>query len=132
MAIINIELPMLLLLAALLCSAAAWLLSTFTGFLREYRYRVTLGTTSFAVSGLMGFFSALKLEMSLLGDWLSVHPVWVLLAIAYFGYVLFGFLGCWTAVRIAARMDRKHTLSMLYSLVEDRKKRDTEGHSAPK
>ncbi len=125
MVIVNVELPLLLFLAALVCAAAAWLLGTFTGFLRGYRYRVTLGIIFFALSGLMGFFSVLKLEMSLIGDWLSERPISVLLGIAYLGYFLFGFLGCWTAVRVAARMDRNHTLSVLYSLVESQKKRDS-------
>jgi len=39
--------------------------------------------------------------------------------------LLFGFLGCWTVVRLAGRLDRKHTLSVLYNLVKEHKKRDT-------
>ena len=126
MAVINVELPMLVLIAALVFAAVAWLLATFTRFLRDYRYRVTFGSIAFAASGLMGFFAMLKLETSLFGDWLEVHPVSILLGIAYVGYLLFGFLGCWTAVRLGGRMDRKHTLSVLYSLVESRRKQDEE------
>ena len=126
MAVINIELPVLLLILALACASIAWLLGTFTHFASGYRYRIALGIIAFALSGLMGFFSMLKLETSLFGDWLSVHPVVILLGIAYLGYLLFGFLGCWTALRIGGRLDRKHTLSVLYSLVESRKKRDAE------
>jgi hypothetical protein len=129
MAVINLELPMLLLLAAMVFAVTAWLLGTFTRWpfthwFSGYRYRIALGSLAFAVSGLMGFFSSLKLEISLFGDWLASHPVSVLLAIAYTGYVLFGFLGCWTAVRIGGRMDSRHTLSVLYSLVQNGKQQD--------
>jgi hypothetical protein len=52
-------------------------------------------------------------------------PLSLLYALGYFGYLLFGFLGCWTVVRLAGRLDRKHTLSVLYNLVKEHKKRDT-------
>ena len=122
MAILNIEAPVLILVAALACAFLFWLLGTFTHFLRGYRYRVSLGTIAFPLSGLMGFICMLKLEMEVAGGWFSQHPISLLVGIAYCGYVLFGFLGCWTAVRIAGRLDSKHTLSVLYTLLEDRKK----------
>ena len=124
MAVINIEVPILILVAALALAAVTWAVGTFTSFLREHRYRVAFGLVAFAVSGLMGFFSVLKLELGAFGDWLSAHPLFITLAVAYLGYMLFGFLGCWTAVRIGGRMDRKHTLAILYSLAANRKKPD--------
>jgi hypothetical protein len=72
----------------------------------------------------MGFFSTLKFAVSVAGDWLSTRPISFLFAIAGFGYLLFGFLGCWTALRVGDKLDRKHTLSVLYNLVEEHKKRD--------
>jgi hypothetical protein len=37
---------------------------------------------------------------------------------------VFGFLGCWTVVRLAGRVDRKQTLSVLYNLLKEHKERD--------
>jgi hypothetical protein len=109
MAVVNLELPLLILVAGIACALIAWLLATFTQFLRGYRYRVsTLNAVSF------------------LGDWLAGKPMSFLLAIGCCGYFLFGFLGCWTVVRAAGRADRKHTLSVLYNLVKEHKKRDTQ------
>jgi hypothetical protein len=124
MAIFNLEVPMLVLLAALACAFLFWLVGTFTHFLRGCRYRLALGTPTFALSGLMGFLCTVKLALQVAGDWFSQRPVSFLLAIAYCGYVLFGFLGCWTALRIAGRLDSRHTLSVLYTLLEDRQKTD--------
>ena len=124
MAVVNLELPLLILLAGLACALSAWLLATFTQFLRGYRYRVSLGLIAFPLGGLMGFVSTLN-AVSVFGDWIAGKPVSFVLAIACFGYVLFGFLGCWTVVRAAGRLDRKHTLSVLYNLVKEHKKRDT-------
>lgn len=126
MAVINFELPILILVLAIVCAFLAWLLGTFTQVLRNHRYRAALGIAAFPLSGLMGFIAMLKLELGLFGEWFAVHPVYVLLGIAYAGYVLFGFLGCWTAVRIAGRLDRAHTLSVLYSILEERKKPDAD------
>jgi uncharacterized membrane protein len=122
MAIFNIEVPVLILVVALVCAFLFWLLGTFTHYLRSCRYRVALGTIAFALSGFMGFICMLKLELELAGGWFAQHPISLLVGIAYCGYVLFGFLGCWTAVRIAGRLDSNHTLSVLYTLLEDRKK----------
>lgn len=124
MAVVNLELPLLILLAGLVCALIAWLLATFTQFLRGYRYRVSLGVIAFPLGGLMGFVSTLN-AVSVFGDWIAGKPMSFVLAIGCFGYVLFGFLGCWTVVRAAGRLDRKHTLSVLYNLVKERKKRDT-------
>jgi hypothetical protein len=121
MAIINIELPLLILAAACFGSLLAWLLGTFSVFLRDHRYRVSLGLVGFALSGLMGFFCALKLEVGFFGDWFSAHSPSLLIGVAYVGYLLFGFLGCWTALRIGEHLDRKHTLSVLYSIMENKK-----------
>jgi hypothetical protein len=123
MAVVNLELPLLILFAGIALALAAWLLATFTQFLRGYRYRVTLGLIAFPLGGLMGFVSSLN-AASLLGDWLAGKPMSVLFAIGCFGYAVFGFLGCWTAVRAAGRLDRKHTLSILYNLVKEHKKRE--------
>src|SRR5271156_6058244 len=124
MAVVNLELPLLILVAGIACALIAWLLATFTQFLRGYRYRVALGLIAFPLSGLMGFFSTLN-AASVFGVYFVGKPVSLLLALGYFGYLLFGFLGCWTVVRLAGRLDRKHTLSVLYNLVKEHKKRDT-------
>jgi len=72
----------------------------------------------------MGFVSTLN-AASLFGVYFVGKPLSLLYALGYFGYLLFGFLGCWTVVRLAGRLDRKHTLSVLYNLVKEHKKRDT-------
>jgi hypothetical protein len=123
MAVVNLELPLLLLITGMVLALAAWLLATFTQWLRGYRYRVTLGLTAFPLGGLMGFVSTLN-AASVFGDWLAGKPMSFVLTLAYLGYVVFGFLGCWTVVRLAGRMDRKHTLSVLYNLVKEQKNRD--------
>jgi len=123
MAVVNLELPLLILIAGIALALAAWLLATFTQVLRGYRYRVTLGLIAFPLGGLMGFVSSLN-AASLLGDWLAGKPMSFLLAIGCLGYAVFGFLGCWTVVRAAGRLDRKHTLSVLYNLVKEHKNRE--------
>jgi len=123
-AVANLELPILILIAGVVCAVIAWLLATFTQFLRGYRYRVSLGLIAFPLGGLMGLISTLN-AASMFGDWLAGKPISYLIAIGYFGYLLFGFLGCWTVVRLAGRLDRKHTLAVLYNLVKEHKKRDT-------
>jgi hypothetical protein len=125
MAVVSLELPLLLLVAGLVCALIAWLLATFTQFLRDYRYRVTLGLIAFPLGGLMGFVSSLN-AASFFGDWLAGKPMSFVLTIGCFGYFIFGFLGCWTVVRVAGRMDQKHTLSVLYNLVKEHKKRDSQ------
>src|ERR1700761_2899597 len=112
MAVVNLELPLLLFLVGLAGALIAWLLGTFTHWLRNYRYRVTLGLIVFPLSGLMGFISTLH-ALGMFGDWLATRPMSVVVSIGYLGYALFGFLGCWTAVRIGGRWDRKHTLQVL-------------------
>ncbi len=123
MAVVNLELPLLILIAGMVLALAAWLLATFTQFLRGYRYRVSLGLIAFPLSGLMGFVSTLN-AISAFGDWLAGKPMSFVLTLGLLGYIVFGFLGCWTAVRIGGRMDRKHTLSVLYNLVKEQKNRD--------
>jgi hypothetical protein len=125
MAVVSLEFPLLILVAGIVCALIAWLLATFTQFFRGYRYRVTLGLIAFPLGGLMGFVSTLN-AVSFFGDWLAGKPMSFLLAIGCCGYFLFGFLGCWTVVRAAGRADRKHTLSVLYNLVKEHKKRDTQ------
>lgn len=121
---ISLELPLLLLVAGLALGLIAWLLGTFTQFLRPQRYRVTLGVIAFVVSGFMGFISTLN-AISALTDWLVDKSPSVALTIGFLGYVIFGFLGSWTAVRLGGRMDRKHTLSVLYNLVKEHKDRES-------
>jgi hypothetical protein len=123
MAVVNLELPILILIAGMGLALAAWLLATFTQFLRGYRYRVSLGLIAFPLGGLMGFISTLN-AASMLGDWLAAKPMSFVLTLAFLGYVVFGFLGCWTVVRLAGRVDRKQTLSVLYNLVKEHKERD--------
>jgi hypothetical protein len=123
MAVVNLELPILILIAGMVLALAAWLLATFTHFLRGYRYRVSLGLIALPLGGLMGFISTLN-AASMLGDWLAAKPMSFVLTLAYLGYLVFGFLGCWTVVRLAGRVDRKQTLSVLYNLVKEHKERD--------
>jgi hypothetical protein len=123
MAVVNLELPLLILLAGLVLALAAWLLATFTQWLRGYRYRVTFGLIAFPLGGLMGFISSLN-AASVFGDWLAGKPMSFVLTLGCLGYLVFGFLSCWTVVRVAGRMDRKHTLAVLYNLVKERKNRD--------
>src|ERR1700727_786521 len=123
MAVVNLELPLLILIAGIVCALVAWLLGTFTLWFRGYRYRLGLGLIAFPLGGLMGFISSLN-AASFFGDWLAGKPMSFVLAIGCLGYVVFGFLGCWTAVRAGGRLDRKHTLSVLYNLVKERKDRE--------
>ena len=122
MAVVNLELPLLILVAGIVCALIAWLLATFTQSFRGYRYRVTFGLIAFPLGWAMGFVSTLN-AVSALGDWLAGKPMSLLLALGCCGYLIFGFLGCWTVVRVAGRIDRKHTLSVLYNLVKEHKKR---------
>jgi hypothetical protein len=123
MAVVNLELPILILIAGMVLALGAWLLATFTNFLRGYRYRVSLGLIAFPLGGLMGFISTLN-AASMLGDWLAGKPMSFVLSLAFLGYLVFGFLGCWTVVRLAGRVDRKQTLSVLYNLIKEHKERD--------
>jgi hypothetical protein len=123
MAVVNLELPILILIAGMVLALGAWLLATFTQFLRGYRYRVSLGLIAFPLGGLMGLVSTLN-AAGMLGDWLAAKPMSFVLTLAYLGYLVFGFLGCWTVVRLAGRVDRKQTLSVLYNLVKEHKERD--------
>jgi hypothetical protein len=123
MAVVNLELPILILIAGMVLALGAWLLATFTQFLRGCRYRVSLGLIAFPLGGLMGLISTLN-AASMLGDWLAGKPMSFVLTLAYLGYLVFGFLGCWTVVRLAGRVDRKQTLSVLYNLVKEHKERD--------
>ena len=123
MAVVNLELPLLILIAGIVCAFAAWLLATFTQWFRGYRYRVSLGLIAFPLGGLMGFLSTLN-AVSMFGDWLAGKPISFILTLAWLGYCIFGFLGCWTVVRVAGKLDRKHTLSVLYNLVKEHKDRN--------
>jgi hypothetical protein len=123
MGVVSLELPLLILVIGFVCALATWLLATFTHFLRGHRYRVTFGLIAFPLSGLMGFISTLN-AISVFGDWLAGKPMSFIFAIGCAGYFIFGFLGCWTAVRLGGRMDRKHTLAVLYNLVKEQKERE--------
>jgi hypothetical protein len=123
MAVVNLELPILVLIAGIVLALGAWILATLTQYLRGYRYRVSLGLIAFPLGGLMGFISTLN-AASMLWDWLAAKPMSFVLTLAYLGYLVFGFLGCWTVVRLAGRVDRKQTLSVLYNLVKEHKERD--------
>jgi hypothetical protein len=125
MAVVNLELHVLLLFAGMVAGLIAWLVGTFTHWLREYRYRVALGLIAFPLSGLMGFVSTLHV-LSMFTEWQIDFPIRYVFTVAYCGYVLFGFLGCWTIVRIAGRWDRKHTLQVLYNLVRERKNSESD------
>ena len=123
MAVVNLELPLLILIAGIVCALVAWLLATFTQWFRGYRYRLALGLVAFPLGGLMGFISTLN-AASMFGDWLAGKPMSFILTLAWLGYLVFGFLGCWTVVRVAGKVDRKHTLSVLYNLVKEQKDRN--------
>jgi hypothetical protein len=123
MAVVNLELPLLILIAGIVCALVAWLLATFTPWFRGYRYRLALGLIAFPLGGLMGFLSTLN-AVSMFADWFAGKPISFILTLAWLGYFVFGFLGCWTVVRLAGKLDRKHTLSVLYNLVKERKDRN--------
>jgi hypothetical protein len=125
MAVVNLELPLLILIAGIVCALVAWLLATFTQWFRGYRYRLALGLVAFPLGGLMGFISTLN-AASMFGDWLAGKPMSFILTLAWLGYLVFGFLGCWTVVRVAGKVDRKHTLSVLYNLVKEHKDRNSQ------
>jgi hypothetical protein len=125
MAVVNLELPLLILIAGIVCALVAWLLATFTQWFRGYRYRLALGLIAFPLGGLMGFISTLN-AASMFGDWLAGKPMSFILTLAWLGYLVFGFLGCWTVVRVAGKLDRKHTLSVLYNLVKEHKDRNSQ------
>jgi hypothetical protein len=125
MAVVNLELPLLILIAGIVCALVAWLLATFTQWFRGYRYRLALGLIAFPLGGLMGFISTLN-AASMFGDWLAGKPMSFILTLAWLGYLVFGFLGCWTVVRVAGKVDRKHTLSVLYNLVKEHKDRNSQ------
>src|ERR1700721_1367099 len=125
MAVVNLELPLLILIAGIVCALVAWLLATFTQWFRVYRYRLALGLIAFPLGGLMGFISTLN-AASMFGDWLAGKPMSFILTLAWLGYLVFGFLGCWTVVRVAGKLDRKHTLSVLYNLVKEHKDRNSQ------
>lgn len=125
MAVVSLEVPMLLLLASLAGALVVFLLGTFTPYGRDHRFRMTFGWIAFALGGLMGFVSMLNAASALGAEWLAGKPSSYLMAIGWAGYLLFAFLGCWTAVRLAARLDRKHTLSVLYNLLKEHKERDS-------
>jgi hypothetical protein len=125
MAVVNLELPLLILIAGIVCALVAWLLATFAQWFRDYRYRLTLGLIAFPLGGLMGFISTLN-AASMFGDWLAGKPMSFILTLAWLGYLVFGFLGCWTVVRVAGKLDRKHTLSVLYNLVKEHKDRNSQ------
>ncbi len=72
------ELPVLILMVGIVCALIAWLLATFTQFLRGYRYRVALGLIAFPLSGLMGFFSTLN-AASVFGVYFVGKPISLLL-----------------------------------------------------
>jgi hypothetical protein len=96
MAVVNLELPLLILIAGIVCAFAAWLLATFTQWFRGYRYRITLGLIAFPLGGLMGFISTLN-AAGMFGDWLAGKPMSFILTLAWLGYFVFGFIVCWTA-----------------------------------
>jgi hypothetical protein len=125
MAVVNLELPLLILIAGIVCALVAWLLATFTQWFRGYRYRLALGLIAFPLGGLMGFISTLN-AAGMFGDWLAGKPMSFILTLAWLGYLVFGFLGCWTVVRVAGKLDRKHTLSVLYNLVKEHKDRNSQ------
>jgi hypothetical protein len=125
MAVVNLELPLLILIAGIVCALVAWLLATFTQWFRGYRYRLALGLIAFPLGGLMGFISTLN-AAGMFGDWLAGKPMSFILTLAWLGYLVFGFLGCWTVVRVAGKVDRKHTLSVLYNLVKEHKDRNSQ------
>jgi predicted permease len=121
---VSLELPLLILVAGVVLGVIAWILGTFTQILRGSRYRVSMGLIAFPLSGLMGFVSTIN-AISALSDWLADKSPAFVLGVGFFGYIVFGFLGCWTAVRLGGRMDRKHTLSVLYNLVKEHKEKET-------
>ncbi len=129
--VLTLELPLLILLAGIACALIAWLLGNLYPFPSRLSLSRHPGPDRFPAQWSDGLLFQLNSRSASLGDWLAGKPMSFLFAIGGFGYLVFGFLGCWTAVRVGGRLDRKHTLSVLYNLVKEHKKRDASRYVFP-
>jgi len=124
---LEFELPFLLLALGLLLSVGFWLVGMFTRSFQGYRWRITVAPFSFAFMGVLGLFATVRFKVEYLSDWLSNSPLLsphfelISLLIYLFGYLIFGALGCWLAVRVAHRLDRANTLKTLYTVLKTKK-----------
>ena len=73
MAVVNLELPILILIAGMGLALAAWLLATFAQSLRGYRSRGRLGLFAVPVGGWATWFSA----FSAAGQWCVWPAGWI-------------------------------------------------------
>jgi hypothetical protein len=126
----ELELPFILLALGLLLSIGFWVAGIFINRLQGRRWRLTVAPFAFAFMGLLGLFATVRFKMEYLNDWMvnsltiSPHFELVTLAIFLFGYLFFGTLGCWLAIRVVYPFDRTQTLKTLYITLQNQKKQD--------
>ena len=124
---LELEMPFLLLALGFLLSVGFWLVGMFTKNFQGYRWRITVAPFAFALMGLLGLFATVRFKVEYLSDWLANSPFLnphfesISLLIFLFGYLFFGALGCWLAVRIVHRLDDEQTLKTLYTVLETKK-----------
>ena len=118
----ELELPFLLLALGLLLSLAFALLGIFTQKTTGYRWRLAVAPFAFAFMAILGLFATVRFKMEYLSEWMlsnpsiAAHFEGVTVTIFLLGYLLFGALGCWLAVRVVHPFDRNQTLKALYAL----------------
>jgi hypothetical protein len=118
----ELELPFLLLALGLLLSLVFAAIGIFTKKFAGYRWRLAVAPFAFAFTAILGLFATVRFKMEYLSDWMlaspsiAAHFEGVTVAIFLFGYIVFGVLGCWLAVRVFHPLDRNQTLKALYAL----------------
>jgi hypothetical protein len=123
----ELDMPFLLLALGFILSIAFWLIGTFTQRFRGRRWKMAVAPFSFAFMGLLGLFATVRFKIQFLNEWLANSPTLephfegISLSILLLGYLVFGALGCWLAVRLAHPLDRAQTLKTLYTAVKTRK-----------
>lgn len=123
----ELDLPFILLALGLLLSVGFWLMGIFTTSFRGYRWRLVAAPFAFAFMGILGLFATVRFKVQYLNEWLTNNPALephfegISLSIFLFGYLFFGALGCWLAVRLAHRLDRQQTIRTLYTVLKNKK-----------
>lgn len=122
-----IEVPFLLLALGILLSFIFLIFALFTKAFAGYRWKLSAAPFSFAFMGLLGLLATERFKVRFINDriadspTLSPHYEFITYISLLSGYVLFGALGCWLALRIAHRFDREQTLKTLYKILDTRK-----------
>lgn len=123
----ELELPFILLALGFLLSIGFWLVGMFTTNFQCYRWRMVVAPFAFALMGLLGLFATVRFKVEYLSDWLANSPLLsphfegISLLIFLFGYLFFGALGCWLAVRTVHKLDDEQTLKTLYTVLQTKK-----------